>query len=143
MTVAATGTGPLTYQWYEGATGTTTSPIALATGTSFTTPPVTTTSSYWVRVTNAAGHADSNTATLIIGLPPTIVIEPQSTSVGRGVTATMSVVASGTPPFTYQWYLGTSGTTADADRRRDGERLHDASADDDAELLGPRVERRR
>jgi len=66
FTVAASGTSP-TFQWYAGTSGTTTNPISGTTGTSFTTSPLTATASYWVRATNAAGFADSNTATATVG----------------------------------------------------------------------------
>lgn len=54
----------LAYQWYQGASGDTTRPVAGATRASFTTPPLTQTTSYWVRVTNAAGFSNSTTFTI-------------------------------------------------------------------------------
>src|SRR5205814_179259 len=72
LSVVATGTAPLTYQWYIGPSGTTTAPISGATGSSYTTPALTTTTSYWVRVSNAAGPADSATATVTIATAPAI-----------------------------------------------------------------------
>ena len=64
LSVTATGTD-LTYQWYLGASGTTTSPINGATGSSYTTPALTSTTSYWVRASNPYGvPANSNTATI-------------------------------------------------------------------------------
>jgi hypothetical protein len=63
LTVAAAGEAPLTYQWYRGASGDTTSPVGTG-SSSFTTPPVTGTSSYWVRVTNDCGSVDSGAATV-------------------------------------------------------------------------------
>jgi len=65
LSVVATGTG-LTYQWYAGSSGTTTTPIGGATSSSYTTPALTSTSSYWVRVSNGGGSADSNTATITV-----------------------------------------------------------------------------
>lgn len=56
------GSGPFTYQWYRGFAGMTGSPVAGATGASFTTPAVTEAGSYWVRITNACGSYDSLTA---------------------------------------------------------------------------------
>jgi len=35
--------------------------------------------------------------------PPTIITQPQSVSVSAGQSATLSVVATGTPPLSYQW----------------------------------------
>lgn len=66
LSVAATGTPTLTYQWYVGASGTTTSPISGATSSSYTTAALTMTTSYWVRVSNGAGSDDSATATISI-----------------------------------------------------------------------------
>ena len=65
LSVAASGTAP-TFQWYAGTTGVTTNPVAGATGSSFTTPALTATATYWVRASNAAGSADSNTATVTV-----------------------------------------------------------------------------
>ena len=111
LSVGSTGTAPLTYQWYVGTSGTTTTPIAGATASSYTTPPLTSTTSYWVRVTNSVGGADSATATVTIGVGPTITAPPQGQTINAGQTATLTVAASGTAPFTYQWYVGVTGTT--------------------------------
>ncbi|MFL6140241.1 MAG: ExeM/NucH family extracellular endonuclease [Labedaea sp.] len=70
LTVAAGGTGPLGYQWYAGMAGDTTNPVAGATGTSFTTPALTETATYWVRVTGPGGQADSRTATITVAAAP-------------------------------------------------------------------------
>jgi len=65
LSLAATGTPTPTIQWYQGSTGTTTTPVG-TNSSSFTTPALTTTTSYWARVTNAAGSVDSNTATVTV-----------------------------------------------------------------------------
>ncbi|HEV2722525.1 MAG TPA: FG-GAP-like repeat-containing protein [Thermoanaerobaculia bacterium] len=67
LTVSATGTTPLSYQWYIGTSGNTASPIAGAIGPSVT---VTTANSYWVQVSNACGSANSATATVTVTAPP-------------------------------------------------------------------------
>src|SRR5262249_59764480 len=68
----------------------------------FTTSALTTTTSYWVRVTNSSGNADSATATITVtsGGAPTITTQPASQSIASGATATLSVVLTGTGPFT-------------------------------------------
>ncbi len=66
MTVVATGTPAPTYQWYSGASGNTASPISGATSASYTTPALLASASYWVRVSNASGTADSTTATITV-----------------------------------------------------------------------------
>ena len=74
LTVTATGTAPLTYQWYQGLTGDTSTPVGIG-NASFTTPPLSATTNYWVRVSNALGHADSQTATITVTVP-VIVFSP-------------------------------------------------------------------
>lgn len=69
LTVAASGSGTLSYQWYQGATGTTTTAISGATSTSYTTPNLTATTSYWVQVSDSNGSSNSNTAVVLIAGP--------------------------------------------------------------------------
>jgi bacillolysin len=73
LSVVATGTS-LSYQWYSGTTGTTTNPVAGATSSSYTTPPLTSNRRYWARVSNVAGSADSNTATLTAAFTDTPLV---------------------------------------------------------------------
>ena len=68
LTVTASGTAPLSYQWYLGTSGSTGNPIPGATGSSLTVSPTSTTS-YWVRVSNSCGSADSATATVTVTVP--------------------------------------------------------------------------
>ena len=119
LSVAADGTAPLTFQWYSGTSGATASPIGGATSSSFTTPSLTATASYWVRVRNSAGTVDSTTATITISAPPppsatapAVTSQPLSQTISSGQSVTVSVGASGTAPFSYQWYIGASGSTA-------------------------------
>lgn len=65
LRVVASGTTPLSYQWYVGTSGNTANRIPDATGASFTVRPGKTTQ-YWVRVTNSCGAANSNTATITV-----------------------------------------------------------------------------
>jgi formylglycine-generating enzyme required for sulfatase activity len=112
LTVTASGSSPLTYQWYQGAVGTTTTPVGTTVGTnsaSFTTPTLSATTSYWVRVSNSAGSVNSTLTT--ISCSPTITTQPASQTIASGSTATLTVTASGSDPLTYQWYRGAVGTT--------------------------------
>ncbi len=62
--VVAIGEAPLSYQWFRGQAGDTSESIPGATSGSYTTPPISSTTTYWVRVTNPAGSTNSNTAIL-------------------------------------------------------------------------------
>ncbi|MBZ5588758.1 MAG: hypothetical protein LAO05_09345 [Acidobacteriia bacterium] len=112
LSVSAVGTPPLSYQWYEGSSGDTSHAVGVG-ASSFTTPALTSTTSYWVRVSNPCGHADSATATVTVGCTsPSITTQPQSQTVQSGQTAVLSVSAAGDGPLSYQWYQGTSGDTS-------------------------------
>lgn len=58
MSVAAAGAGT-TIQWYRGLPGDTSSPVPGGTASFLVTPPVTANTSFWVRISNVAGNADS------------------------------------------------------------------------------------
>lgn len=62
FSVSGSGLG-MSYQWYLGLAGDTSSPVSGATGSFFVTPPLNGTQTYWVRITNPAGSVDSIAAT--------------------------------------------------------------------------------
>lgn len=105
------GQAPFTYQWYIGVSGDISHPVAGATALNLlVTPPVTT--SYWVRVTNEFGHADSQTATATVVQPPAPTVfqtQPPGGSINTPRTLTLQALATGQGTVTYQWYVGTSG----------------------------------
>lgn len=111
LSVGASGTSPFTYQWYRGTRGDTTSLVGA--GSSFNTGPLTATTSFWVRVTNSCGSADSNTATITVTAPcpkPQIGSQPQSSTVRTFGSRTLTVTA--TNASSYQWYVGSRGNTS-------------------------------
>ncbi|MDD5563852.1 MAG: immunoglobulin domain-containing protein, partial [Thermoanaerobaculaceae bacterium] len=66
LSVTVTGTAALTYQWYRGTAGDTSAPAG-GDASTFTTPPLIAATSFWVRVGNACGTADSAAATITVG----------------------------------------------------------------------------
>jgi hypothetical protein len=66
LSVKASGSGPLTYQWFTGSTGLVNFPLAGGTSSTFTTSALNDTTSYWVRVTNPCGSVSSQTATITV-----------------------------------------------------------------------------
>lgn len=111
LSVGATGTAPLTYQWYQGTAGDTSTP--LGTTASIDVSPSTTTS-YWVRVTGACGSpANSSTVTVSISVcdPAAITVQPESKTVLANQQFSITALHTGTFPFSYQWYRGAKGTT--------------------------------
>jgi len=111
FSVSAAGSGPLSYQWYKDATA-----ITGATASTYSIAAVSTTdaAAYSVKVSNSAGSVTSSAATLSVAAPvlaPSISSQPGNLTVNAGQAATFSVSASGTAPFTYQWYKGTVALT--------------------------------
>jgi YD repeat-containing protein len=115
LTVAATGTPALSYQWYQGDSGVTTTPVG--TGASFTTPALTSTAKYWVRVTTssaacgATNYVNSGTATITVCSPPAIGIQPANRIVNSSSESTTLTVDATGDGLSYQWYEGSAGVT--------------------------------
>jgi hypothetical protein len=104
FSVKYTGSTPLTFQWNRNG-----SAIAGATLASYTTPATSMAdngAAYTVTLANIAGQVTSAPAALTVKpVAPSITTPPSSQSILAGQTATFTVVAGGTAPFTYQWNL--------------------------------------
>lgn len=122
FTVVASGTAPLTYQWLKNGGA-----ISAATSATFSLASVSQNDAgnYSVAVSNAGGTVYSTAATLTVTAattpttpttptspttptiatitPPAIAVAPASQAVNAGTTVSLYVVATGTPPFSYQW----------------------------------------
>ena len=108
FTVTATGGETLAYQWKKNGTD-----VSGATTSTYTTPVTAIAdhgTKYSVAVTNSAGSVTSSEATLTVTAPavvvatkPAITTHPAAQTVVTGTTASFSVSASGTVPFSYQW----------------------------------------
>jgi hypothetical protein len=113
LSVNASGTAPLNYQWYRGTSGDVSNPVG-SNSPNYITQAITQDTTYWVRVSNACGSANSTNivVTVTACTSPTVSNQPNNQQITPGSTATLSVGASGTSPFTYQWYRGASGDTS-------------------------------
>ncbi len=100
FSVVALGTAPLSYQWFfENA------PINNATNQNFTLTSVTPAAAggYSVRVSNVVNVAYTDQAVLTVSEPPLILTPPLSQAVNAGSNFTLSVLAGGATPLSYQW----------------------------------------
>ena len=101
--VGATGTPPLSYQWYFNGV-----PLLGKTSQSLLLDGVSLSQAgqYGVVVTNAFGSVTSAPAVLVVEKPagPSIVLQPYGEAVAPGGYFALCVVALGRPPLFYQWY---------------------------------------
>jgi YD repeat-containing protein len=105
LSVTASGTAPLTYQWYYGNSGVKTNPIGGQTSSTLTVSPSVTTS-YWVEVrsgSNATCTAASATATVSVCRVPAIASTLQPSVIHDTDTIQLSVTTTGDVSG-YQWY---------------------------------------
>ncbi len=110
LTVAATGTAPLVYQWFQGQSGDVSAPIGTNAAT-FTTPALLAATSYWVRVTNSAGSSASTTAgiTLLPGFPTWLALNNLS---GANAAFGADPDADGRPNL-HEYSVGSDPTRAE------------------------------
>lgn len=113
LTAVVIGTPIPTLQWYEGTSGDTSAPILGANSNSYTTPVLTASTNYWLRASNVGGSVDSSTAAVNVTFPPSFTTQPASTTIVTGNSTTLTVVATGNPTPTLQWYRGAKGVTTD------------------------------
>lgn len=105
LSVTATGSPTLTYQWRLNGTvipGVTSSALSLF------NVQESSEGSYTVVVSNPYGSVTSSIAVVTIQSPPAIANlgQPQPQDVIQGSNATFSVTATGDPTLTYQWRFG-------------------------------------
>ena len=112
FSVAAIGDLPLSYSWFLNGL-----PIPGATNNTFATnnlPLAASGSQFSCLVSNFWGTMTSRLATLtVLALTPTITQQPVNQSVLSGSSATFSLVATGTPPLSCQWW-SSCGPLVDA-----------------------------
>ena len=111
FSVAATGTAPLSYQWYMNgaAVGTDSSTFTIAQAAANQSG-----AQIYANISNSVGTTKSSTVSLTVtaaATAPTISQQPASVTVTAGQTANFSVGAAGTAPLTYQWFM--NGTAAE------------------------------
>ena len=101
LSVTAVGTAPLAYRWSKGG-------VVLdgATGSTLTLANVAPSDAdnYMVAVSNGAGRVESESITVTVVQPASIVSQPEGGQATLGDSFVLSVAATGTEPLSYQWY---------------------------------------
>ena len=109
LSVNASGTAPLTYQWSKNG-----APIPGATSASYSigNASASDAGSYTVQISNSVSPAAVSSAALLTVIEPAAVVtHPSPVTVNPAGSASFSVVATGTPPLTYQWRKGGTPIT--------------------------------
>ena len=103
ISVTATGSGTLAYQWYKEG-----SPLSGATSATynFTNASSGDAGQYYVVVSNAYGYETSQTVTVNVSslTAPAITTQPLTQAVDAGTALTLVAEASGVPTPSYQWF---------------------------------------
>lgn len=110
FSVEASGTEPFSYQWRHDGTN-----VTGATRSHYRIDSVATgdAGAYSVLVTNGCGTTSSDSAYLVVNVPPSITVQPADVTADVFTPASFSVTADGTGPLSYQWrHDGTNITGA-------------------------------
>ncbi len=118
---AAQPAGTLTYQWYQGLTGDTSTPVGTTNATvpGFTTPALAATTNYWVRLRSVLGtstvFANSNTVTVTVSAPASVVtvaVAPSSVTEdgASNLVYTFSRTGATTAALTTNFSVGGTAT---------------------------------
>jgi fibronectin-binding autotransporter adhesin len=101
LSVTASGTEPLNYEWRRDG-------VVLSEGSgavlALANAGVNTAGSYTVRVWNEYGSQTSSPVTVNVNYPPSLVLVPGAREVSPGATIQWSVGVTGTQPFTFSWF---------------------------------------
>jgi len=116
LAVVANGSS-LQYQWYRGQPLDVSNPLPNGNAANATDTPSATTT-YWVRVSNSCGLANSDPVTVTVGsggqpppscLPVVINAITENLTISSNTPVSLAVAASGGTSFHYAWFAGTSG----------------------------------
>ncbi|MBX0327052.1 hypothetical protein K2Z83_05060 [Oscillochloris sp. ZM17-4] len=111
ITVTASSLTPMSYQWYQGSSGDTSTPVGTD-SLSFTTPALSADTSYWVRITNTNGSTDSQSARVTLGASVSVGTSGQLSAVSpTGFVLTRDITS--TSPLTVSFTLAGNATPDD------------------------------
>jgi alpha-tubulin suppressor-like RCC1 family protein len=111
LSASAGSNVPVTWQWYRGLSGDTSSPIVGAVNAVYQIPALNESGHFWARATNPYGYTDTAAAFVEAVVHPAIDATPVDPVVMHGEHATLPVSASG-GALTYSWYEGEPGDTS-------------------------------
>jgi Immunoglobulin I-set domain len=113
FSVAVTGTAPFSYQWRKNGTA-----ITAATSSTYTTPPTTAADNlalFTVVISNSAGSATSNAATLnVSAAAAAIAVSPTGATVALGAIQQFTATVTGASSTAVTWSVSSAGCSGAA-----------------------------
>jgi hypothetical protein len=115
----------LTYQWYQGPSGTTTTPVG-TNSASFTTPTLTSSTNYWVKITSTLSAypvaVHSNTAVVNVTVPTTVsvAVAPASAAEDGATNLDYTFTRTGATTAALSTNFSVSGTATSDDYAQTG-----------------------
>lgn len=108
FSVLAAGSAPFSYQWRKGGAPVAGNPSAGTATLVITNAQAVDLGNYDVVVSNGTNPPATSNAVALTVTPtaPVITTQPVAQSVATGATVTLTVAATGTTPFSYQWRKG-------------------------------------
>ncbi len=103
LAIGVTGTTPLNYRWWKKLL-TTNTLAGFSNQLVFNSVTASNAGDYFVVVTNLAGAATSQVATVTVLTKPAFVSHPASVVTNEGASATFIASVTGSAPFTFQWW---------------------------------------
>ncbi|MGE3165612.1 MAG: immunoglobulin domain-containing protein [Planctomycetota bacterium] len=100
LTVQASGTAPLGYQWRRNGVNV---PGANASTLMLNPLAPADAGSYDVEISNSCGVVVSDTVPVVVLTAPVVVLSPMSATPCEGDMVTLSIMVTGSAPLTYQW----------------------------------------
>lgn len=104
FTVAASGTGVIRYQWTKDGVEI---PGATSPGLAINNAQLADEAVYLAVVTDDITSIPSQPARLLVKVPPTVVVPLKGSTNLVGATLTLTIVANGSVPMSFQWRRGT------------------------------------
>ena len=114
LTVVVNGCGTISYQWYRGNSGDTSTPLQ-GTAATYLTGSLTSTTSFWVKVTDSTGPTTVNSTTAVITVntntlcTPVVTEPPQNQTINAPGEALLHVAVTGCTGRNFYWYEGPEG----------------------------------
>ena len=114
LSVAAIGTGTISYEWFSNTSNSNTGGTSVGTGSSFT-PPTTTAGSIWyyaVATSSICGSTTSNAVEIKVNPRPTSVVSGGGAVCPTAALPDVSIALTGTGPWTFTYNPGSVTVTA-------------------------------